>query len=368
MKDNSYCFASIEKKSNMKQLSWAYRHNYRASESAAPFAYADQRYKNEELIKDDFGVPNRNFVEVYQNKVKESPYYKTHKVRKNCVPAIEILLGFSKERRDDIDLEEWKKANVEWLQDTYGKENVISAMFHDDEKDENDPRGTGCHIHAIVIPMDSRGCLNASEIVGGRRQLGTMLNEYAKKMSVFGLRRGEFDSFDRHMSPKAFRSRVDDELLRIKENIPSPEVGESAVKYRERLEQPMWQVARDHTEDLLEYERKEQKRRLDEAKERKAKKLDEQLKELVDAKAERKMEKDLKEIQAMLGFSDQAPTKEQIHEAKKKLRIGNQLAEAFQNYPDQDYAKRVNDEMAMIMQYNNKLQKKRGAKARTEDD
>ena len=357
MAEKNYCFARVEKKSNTKQLSWAYRHNYRTSESAAPNAYVEQRHKNEELIKDDFGVPDRNFVAIYQKKVKESPYYKTHKVRKNSVPAVEVLLGFSKEQRGEIDIEEWKKENVAWLQDTYGKENVISAMFHDDERDENDPNGTGCHIHAIVIPMDSRGCLNASEIVGGRRDLGNLLNSYASRMSVFGLQRGEPESGDRHIAPKEFRSRVNGELERIKENIPTPEKDESAARYRERIEQPLWQVARDHTEDLLEFERKEQKRKMDELRAKKSRKLDEELKAISDAKAERRTERDMKEIRAMLGFGDNTPTKEQFHEAKKKLRLANGLVEALQKYPDREFATKVNEEMTMIMQYNNKMKK-----------
>ncbi len=359
MSDNSYSILRIEKKKNTRALGWAYAHNYRTNEFAAPHADKEQSYKNQELIRDDFGVADRNFVKIYKKKVKASPYYKKHPVRKNAVPAIEVLLGFSKEKRDGIDLDKWKAENVSWLQETFGKENVISAVFHDDEKDENDPNGTGCHIHAVIIPMDERGCLNASEMIGNKAKLHSFQTDYAKRMELFGLVRGDLKSTDRHVSPKEFHNKVDDELGRINSMLPVPEKNESAIDYRKRIQEPLWEVARDKTEMILEYERKELLRKEKERKAKLDKKLDDQLKEIQDAKAARKMEKDEKELREMLGLGDGVPTKEQMHEAKKKIRIANNLAEAFQIYPDHEFAVKVNEDMATIMKHHNKVKKER---------
>lgn len=42
-------------------------------------------------------------------------------------------------------LDEWCKDNIEWLQDTFGKDNIVSAVLHLDEKTP--------HIHATVVPI-----------------------------------------------------------------------------------------------------------------------------------------------------------------------------------------------------------------------
>jgi len=42
-------------------------------------------------------------------------------------------------------LDEWCKDNIEWLQDTFGNDNVVSAVLHMDEKT--------LHIHATVVPI-----------------------------------------------------------------------------------------------------------------------------------------------------------------------------------------------------------------------
>ena len=167
----NYSIIRIEKKKNLRSLAKTYAHNYRTAEWAAPMAIDEYRNRNQELIDYDFGVPDRDFVKIYHKKVAESSYYKTHKVRKNAVPAIEILMSYSKEMDSKIDIDKWKKKNVEWLKKTYGEDNVISCMFHDDERRDDDPNGTGRHMHAVVIPIDERGALNASQIVGGKIQL-----------------------------------------------------------------------------------------------------------------------------------------------------------------------------------------------------
>lgn len=47
----------------------------------------------------------------------------------------------------DGKLDEWCNDNIDWLQETFGKENVVSAVLHMDEKTP--------HIHATVVPVAS---------------------------------------------------------------------------------------------------------------------------------------------------------------------------------------------------------------------
>ncbi len=365
---NNYCIMRIEKIKNLVALGRAYNHNYRTTKSAAPNALEELQDRNQELIKDDFGVKDRNFVNIYHSKVRDSEYYKYHKVRKNAVPAIEVLLSYSKDQEGRFDIEDWKSENVKWLQDTFGEQNVISAMFHDDEKDLNDPNGTGRHIHAIVLPLDERGCLNARDIVGGRTELRRYQTEYANCMAKFGLIRGEMEKKDRHLSPAIYHKRVNEEVAKEMEYIPAPEEKETASEYVKRLELPIWQIARDHIDTVLDFEREQYRKKQEEEIKKKKKSLDDTLKEIENDKKERKQSKDFDELRALLGWGADTPSRAQMHEAKKKLRIANNIVEAIATYPDREYAHKVNEEMAVILKHNKDRKKAEGKDTRDMGD
>ena len=47
------------------------------------------------------------------------------------------------QREDKLD--QWIKANLSWLKDTFGEENLVSCVLHMDEKTP--------HLHATIIPI-----------------------------------------------------------------------------------------------------------------------------------------------------------------------------------------------------------------------
>lgn len=47
--------------------------------------------------------------------------------------------------REEEKLDEWADDSLQWLQDTFGKENIVSAVLHRDE--------TTSHVHAALIPI-----------------------------------------------------------------------------------------------------------------------------------------------------------------------------------------------------------------------
>lgn len=105
-------------------------------------------------------------------------------VRKNAVYAIEVVLTFSPGAIAHEQLKEWAGANMSWLERTFGcRQNIIDARLHLDE--------TTPHIHAMVIPIDEKGKLNARAFLGGTsHRMSEMQTEYAKTMEPFGLERG----------------------------------------------------------------------------------------------------------------------------------------------------------------------------------
>ncbi len=71
------------------------------------------------------------------------------KISHNQVRALQIMLSGTPEDMQRIQsegkLNEWCRDNIKWLQDTFGKDNVVSAVLHLDEKTP--------HIHAAVVAI-----------------------------------------------------------------------------------------------------------------------------------------------------------------------------------------------------------------------
>lgn len=73
--------------------------------------------------------------------------------------------------------------NAKWLRKTFEENNIIDCTLHMDEKTP--------HIHAMIIPCDTRGKLNARHFIGGTRvKMSELQSDYAEAMRVHGLERG----------------------------------------------------------------------------------------------------------------------------------------------------------------------------------
>lgn len=120
---------------------------------------------------------NKSFRQIFHERVQGQ------KIRKNAVMAIEVVLTFSPGSVPDENLKSWALDNAEWLRHTFNESNIIDCQLHMDEKTP--------HIHAMVIPIDERGKLNARAFVGGTREkMSRLQTDYAKAMQQQGLERG----------------------------------------------------------------------------------------------------------------------------------------------------------------------------------
>ena len=154
----AYSFLRIEKIKTMGSMVSKYNHNYRKEE--IDNVIPGMEHKNDDLVPlpekaDGTGM---DYAEAFRDRIASLPYYKSHRIRSDQVKAYEVLLSYSKD--EGVDVEQWKAQSVKWLHDTFdragdGRSNVLSAIYHGDET------GNG-HIHAIVVPIDERGRLNAA--------------------------------------------------------------------------------------------------------------------------------------------------------------------------------------------------------------
>ncbi|MCM8710558.1 plasmid recombination protein [Clostridium sp. SYSU_GA19001] len=162
---------------------------------------ADTKIPNEILIGDN---------NVYDKVIN---YIKDVKLRSNNVIAREILLtaspGFFK-GLSNIQLEQWKTINKEWLQNNF-KDNCIYAVLHKDE--------STWHIHALIIPKfysekKQSYILSNARYFDGVDKLRTWQDNYASSMqSTFkSLNRGIKYSKAKHIEVRKWYTLINEQL------------------------------------------------------------------------------------------------------------------------------------------------------------
>jgi hypothetical protein len=128
-------------------------------------------------------------------------------IRKDAVKFLSLILTGTHEQTKKINLassglySEWVRANINFLEDEYGKENIVKLELHRDEKTP--------HFHAIVVPLTKDGRLSAKEVVGDRKKLKSFQDRYAAAMKPFGLERGEEESKNTHITTKEFYQELE---------------------------------------------------------------------------------------------------------------------------------------------------------------
>ena len=176
----AYSIIRIAKLTSQAHAHNATTHNYRQHEvsNADPQAqHPNREYLNHEKT-DYWTLAEARIAEVV-----------TRKVRADQVRAVEVIMtgspeGFIRDqdgRAADYSKSKWAGDNLRFLQEKYGKENVVSFTLHQDEKTP--------HVHAVIVPITPDGRLSAKDVFNreGLRQLQT---DYAQAMAPHGFERG----------------------------------------------------------------------------------------------------------------------------------------------------------------------------------
>lgn len=141
------------------------------------------------------------------------------KLRTDSVLAVELMLSASPEwfkQASREQTQEWLRRNVQWIEDVFGRNNVLQVALHLDE--------TTPHLHAFLVPevemIETRGrkpkagtpasvkapkpALAASHWLDGRAKLGDLQDSYAAAMAPLGLERGLKGSGARHRTIRSY--------------------------------------------------------------------------------------------------------------------------------------------------------------------
>ena len=188
---------------------------------------------NRELVQFPEGVRNR--TQAIAHRIETAGIRR--KVSANQVKAIRILLTGSnrdmKQMEAEGRIEGWCNDSLKWIRETYGEQNLVSAVLHMDEKTP--------HIHATVIPIvtgerrkagqeeqngkkkyrkknpqDVRLC---ADDVMARHRLKHYQDTYAQAMNKYGLQRGVDGSLAKHISTMQYYKQLVEQQDSLQENI-----------------------------------------------------------------------------------------------------------------------------------------------------
>lgn len=188
---------------------------------------------NRELVQFPEGVRNR--TQAIALRIETAGIRR--KVSANQVKAIRILLTGSNKDMKQMEaegrIEDWCNDSLKWIRETYGEQNLVSAVLHMDEKTP--------HIHATVIPIvtgerrkagqeeqngkkkyrkknpqDVRLC---ADDVMARHRLKHYQDTYAQAMNKYGLQRGVDGSLAKHISTMQYYKQLVEQQDSLQENI-----------------------------------------------------------------------------------------------------------------------------------------------------
>jgi hypothetical protein len=204
----SYAIIRVAKIKTAQQASAKTAHNYR--EHSLSNVDQDAPHPNREYLnagKQDYG-------ELAEQRISQVV---TRKVRADQVRAVEVIMTGSPEafKRDengravDYSKSKWAQDNLHFLQNKYGKENVVSFTLHQDEKTP--------HVHAVIVPITPDGRLAAKELFTPQT-LRELQTEYAQAMQAHGMERGIEHSQTKHQAQRRVYGQAD----RAGQLVPGP--------------------------------------------------------------------------------------------------------------------------------------------------
>ena len=202
---------------------------------------------NRKLIEYPEGVKDRSAA--IQRRLEEAGL--TRKIGSNQVRAIRINVSATPEDMERIEregrLDEWCADNLKYFADTFGKENIVAAHLHLDEKTP--------HMHVTLVPIvkgerkrkkreeqakkryrkkpTDTVRLCADDIMN-RLKLKAYQDSYAVAMKKYGLQRGVDGSEARHVSTQQYYRDIKRQTEELKTEVV--ELQERKETAREELE------------------------------------------------------------------------------------------------------------------------------------
>lgn len=182
-------------------------HNYREKESRTnPDIDEDRTQLNYDLVNDS----RIDFKQAIQKEIDER-YIGNKAIRKDAVMLCEFVVTSDKDFFDGLDPDQEKRffeESLSFLQERYGKENILYAIVHKDEKTP--------HMHVGMVPITDDGKLAAKQFFGKKTELQQLQDKFHEHVTEkgFSLERG-VSSDRKHITTQRLKA------MTVKEEIQS---------------------------------------------------------------------------------------------------------------------------------------------------
>ncbi len=199
----AYAIMRAKKKKGMGLVATALRHAYR--ERPVPNADLTKTPTNEALVS---GSADEAMGRL-RARLPE-------KRRVNSVLAVEYVCTASPEWWREADPEkqrEFFQRSITWLSEKYGRDNIISAVVHNDEATP--------HLSAFVVPRTPDGRLSAKEFIGNRDKMRLDQTNFAVAVHDLGLERGIEKSVAKHQAVRTFYTQLEAKRLELPSITPA---------------------------------------------------------------------------------------------------------------------------------------------------
>jgi hypothetical protein len=202
-----YAIFRAKKVKTIRQARGRLSHNLRANE----VPNANPEIQNEHV----FG--SKNLEEAVQTLKDMLPKNK----KRNAVVAGELFIGASPEffKKPGCDRAGWVEASMNFVFEKYGKQNIVSAVLHLDEKTP--------HLQVIFCPMtlEKNPRLCAKEVFGNQDDYVARQTSYARRVKRFGLARGKMGSKATHQTLKQYYAKVN----ALADDVPQPTLAQRNI-------------------------------------------------------------------------------------------------------------------------------------------
>lgn len=123
------------------------------------------------------GSPTMDVIGELTNKLAPCGKY-----RKDANRVVDLVLSGSPEFFEDkAKTKQWEEASQKWLEDTFGKDNILYSVVHYDEKTP--------HFHVAIVPIHE-GKLRSNYWFDGPVKMKKLHDSYNKAVKPLGLKRG----------------------------------------------------------------------------------------------------------------------------------------------------------------------------------
>jgi hypothetical protein len=174
----------------------------------------EHSFKNADLsrLKENvvFPVPGDRHLKPLKDAIAErikEGYHRKKKIRSDAVRFHKHILSGSHEEMKKIfadpkQRKAWIDANRKFIENEFGKENLVRFNLHMDEKTP--------HIHAVTVPLTNDGRLTARDVTGDRDAFRDRQDRYAEAMKPFNLERGIRDTGIKHENASDYYKRIEE--------------------------------------------------------------------------------------------------------------------------------------------------------------